>query len=76
MYSLIYQLRCTYCLITYVSKSSWGMIISEFSQAEKIIPCPRTIICNSFEQINLLSDIFNPGDNVNDQEDYGFRDSF
>ena len=42
----------------------------------KIIPCPRTIIFNNCEQKNLLGDIFNAGDNIDDQEDYGFRGSF
>ena len=60
-------------LITWVSKNSWEMLLSEFSQAEKIIPCPRILICNNCEQNNLLGDILNAGDNVDDQEDYGFR---
>ena len=47
------------------------MILSEFSQAEKIIPCRRKIICNNCEQNSLLGDILNAGDNVDDQEDYG-----
>ena len=42
----------------------------------KIIPYPRTIICNNHEQNNLLGDIFNAGDNVDSQEDYGFTGSF
>ena len=63
-------------LITWVSKHSWEMLISEFSQAEKIIQRPRTIICNNCEQNNLLDDILNAGDNVNDQEYYGFTGSF
>ena len=49
------------------------MLLSEFSQAGKIIPFPRTIICNNCEQNNLLGDILNSGDNVDDQEDYGFK---
>ena len=63
-------------LVTWVSKHSWEDLLSEFSQAEKIIPCPRTIICNNRVQINLLSGIFNAGDNVDDQEDFGFGGSF
>ena len=63
-------------LNTWVSKHSWEMLLSEFSQAEKIIPCPRTIICNNYEQMNLLGDIFNAGDNVDNQEDYGFKGLF
>ena len=52
------------------------MLLSEFSQSGKIIPCPRTIICNNCEQNNLLGDILNDGDNVDDQEYYGFTGSF
>ena len=52
------------------------MLLSEFSLAEKIISCPRTIICNNCEQNSLLGDIFDAGDNIDDQEDYGFRGSF
>ena len=52
------------------------MLLSEFSQAENKIPCPRTIICNNCEKMNLLGDILNAVDNVNDQEDYGFRGSY
>ena len=52
------------------------MLLSEFSQAENKIPCPRTIICNNCKKINLLGDILNAVDNVDDQEDDGFRGSF
>ena len=52
------------------------MLLSEFSLAEKIIPCPRKIIFNNCEQTNMLGDILNAGDNVDDQEDYGFTGSF
>ena len=41
-----------------------------------IISCPSTIICNNCEQMNLLGDILNAGDNFDDQWDYGFRGSF
>ena len=51
------------------------MLLSEFLQAERIIPCPRTIICNNCEK-NLFGDILNAGDNGDDQEDYGFRGPF
>ena len=51
------------------------MLLSEFSQPENKIPCPRTIICNNCKKINLLGDILNAVDNVDDQEDYGFRGS-
>ena len=63
-------------LITWVSKNSWEMLLSEFSQAEKMIPCPRKIFCNNCEQNNLLGNIFNAGDNVDDRENYGFIASF
>ena len=49
------------------------MLLSEFSQARKIIPCPRTIIFNGGEQNNWLGDVLNSGDIVDYQEDYGFR---
>ena len=52
------------------------MVLSEFSQVKRIIPCPRTIICNNCEEMNVLGDILNTGDNVKDQEDYGFTGSF
>ena len=63
-------------MITWVSKDYWGMLLSEFSQSEKIIACPRTTISNNCEQNNLLGDILNAGDHVDDQEDYGFRGSY
>ena len=50
-------------------------IMIKFSQAKTIIACPRTIICNNCET-NLLCDILNAADNIDDQEDYGFRRSF
>ena len=52
------------------------MLLSEFLQTVRIISCPRTITCNDCEQMNLLGDILNAGDNVEDQEDYGFTGSF
>ena len=63
-------------LITSLSKHYWDMLLSEFWQAEKIIPCLRTIVCNNCEQNNMLGDILNADDNDNDQEDYGFTGSF
>ena len=36
-------------LITWVSKNSWEMLLSEFSHAERISACPRTIIFNKYE---------------------------
>ena len=48
-------------LINWVSKHSWEMLLSEFSQADKIIACPRTIICNTCEQNNIICEILNAG---------------
>ena len=52
------------------------MLLLGFLQAEKEIPRPRTIICNSHEQNILLGDILNAGDNVEYQEYYGITGSF
>ena len=52
------------------------MLLSELSQVEILIPCTRTIVCNDFEQNNLLGGILNACDNVDDQEDNGFIWSF
>ena len=61
--------------MTFVSRNSWGILLSEFSHAERIVPCPRTIIFNNYDQNNLLGDIFNAGDNFDDEDDYGFTGS-
>ena len=63
-------------LITWVSNSSWDMLLSEFIHAVKIIPCPRTTICNKCEQSNTSGDILNTGDNVDDKEIFGFSESY
>ena len=47
------SVRHTY-LITWVSKNYWEMLLSEFSHAERINACPRTIICNKCEQNNMI----------------------
>ena len=52
------------------------MLLPEFSQAEKIISCPRKIICNDFEQMKVLGNILNVGVNVEDHENYLFTSSF
>ena len=79
------NLRCihgyTNCIrhtdsITWVSNSSWGMLLSEFKHAVKIIACTRTTICNKSEQSNTSGDILNVGDNVDDEEIFGFSESF
>ena len=51
-------------------------LLSEFNHAVKIISCPRTTICNKCEQINTSRDILNAGDNVNDEEMFGFSESY
>ena len=48
------------------------MSISSFSHAETMSACPKTIICNKCEQNNIRGDILNSGDNIDDQENYGF----
>ena len=48
-------------LITWVSISSWKFFPSEFPQAKIIIPCPRKIIFNTCEQINVSGGILNAG---------------
>ena len=52
------------------------MLLSEFPQAEKISACLRTIVCNNFEQNIMIGEILNTGDNVDDQEDFGFTGSY
>ena len=52
------------------------MFLSGFTQEKLIIICPRTIICNTFEQINVSGNILNSGGNVVDREYYGFTGSF
>ena len=59
-------------LITWVSNSSWDMLLYEFIHSVKIIPCPRTTICNKYEQSNTSCDILNAGENVDDEENFGF----
>ena len=59
-------------LISWVSIDSWEMLFSEFSHAERISACPRTTICNKFEQSNMRGNILNASDNVDDQEMFGF----
>ena len=59
-------------LITWVSNYDWMMLLSEFSHTVKIIPCPRTTICNKCEQINTSGDILNAGENADYEEIFGF----
>ena len=58
--------------ITSVSNSYWDILPSEFIHAVKISACPRTTICNKYEQSNTSGDILNTVDNVYDEEMFGF----
>ena len=62
--------------INWVSKNSWEMLLSEFSHAEIISGCPTTIIFNKCEKNNTRGDILNSGDNIDDQENFGFTESY
>ena len=63
-------------LINWVSNSAWKMLLSEFNHAVKIILCPRTTIYNKREQSNTSGDILNAGDNADDEEKFGFSESY
>ena len=63
-------------LITWVLNSSWVMLLSEFIHDVKTILCPRTTICNKCEHINTSGDILNAGENVDDEECFGFSESY
>ena len=63
-------------LITWVSNYSWDMLLSEFIRAVKRIPCPRTTICNKCEHSNTSGEILNGGDNVDEEEIFGFYESY
>ena len=52
------------------------MLLSEFSHAERISAGPSEIIFNKSEQNNMIREILNAGDNVDDQEDFGFTGSY
>ena len=62
--------------INWVSNSSWYMLLSKYKHAVIISACPRTIFFNRYEQRNTRGDILNAGDNVDDQEMFGFTESF
>ena len=53
-----------------------GICYSLNIHAVKIIACLGTKICNKCEQSNRRGDILNAGDNVDDQENFGFTESF
>ena len=78
------NLRCIhgYCnfmrhtdLITWVSKSAWKMLLSQFIHAVLISPCPRTTVCNKCAQSNTSDDILITGYNADDEEIFGFSES-
>ena len=62
--------------ITWLSNSSWDMLLSEFIHDKRISACPRTKICNKCEQSNTRGEILNASDNVDDQEHFGFTELF
>ena len=63
-------------LVTWVSKSAWKMLLSQFIHAVKIRPCPRTTVRNKCAQINLSDDILITGDNADDEEIFVFSESY
>ena len=62
--------------INWVQNYSWDILLSEFIHAVKIIPCPRIIFFNKCEQSNTSGDILNAGENGDDEEIFGFSESF
>ena len=52
------------------------MLLSEFNNSVKIMPCPRTTICNKCEQSNTSGDRLNAGDNADDKEIFGFSEYY
>ena len=52
------------------------MLLSEFNDAVKINSCPRTTICNKCEQSNMIGDILNTVENSDDEEMFGFSESY
>ena len=83
--TLTKKVRCIYgytnsvkqnVLITWVQKKSWKIFLSKFPRALEINPCTRTVICNTYELINVSGDVLNAGGNVEDEDDYGFIGSF
>ena len=50
--------------ITWVSNSSWYILLSGFIHAVRISACPKKKNFNKCEKINTRGDIFNAGDNV------------
>ena len=52
------------------------MLLYEFSHDERISGCTRTITFNKCEQDNMNGEILNAGDNVDDQDFFGFTASY
>ena len=52
------------------------MFHSDFTEAQVIITCTRTIICNSCDKDVVSYDILNYGGNFYEQVDFGFSSSF
>ena len=63
-------------LITWVSNSARKMLLSKFIHAVKINPCPRTTLCNKCAQSNTSDDILITGDNTDDEDIFGFSESY
>ena len=63
-------------LITWVSNYAWMMLLSEFDDAVKINSCPTTTICNKCEQSNMSGNILNAGEISDDEETFGFSESY
>ena len=79
------NLRCIhgYCnrmrhtdLITWVSNYACKMLLSRFIHAVLISPCPRTTVCNKCAQSNISDHIFITRDNANDEDIFGFSESY
>ena len=58
-------------LITWVSNSSWKMLLSQFMHAVKISPCPSTTVSHKCAQINTSGDILITGYNAYDEDIFG-----
>ena len=61
-------------LITWFSVISSKMFLSEFPQGKKVIPCPRKIIFNTCEKMNVSDNILIAGGNVGYQDYCGFTE--
>ena len=53
-----------------------GICYSLNLHAVRIRACPMKVFFNEYEQSNTRGDILNAGDNVDDQEFFGFTESF